>query len=96
MMIYPERGKRQVMARANYGADLQEYDCADSSSRYELLHMLSELVEPGTTARKLTIEILLPSGISPGTFFVPVTEGGGILNVVVPWPNSSVDRKHLH
>lgn len=67
--------------------DLQEHVCADSLGGYEPLHMLPEWVEPGTTTRRITVSILLSSGISPGRFFVRVAEGGGILYVTVTLPN---------
>lgn len=78
------------------GFDLEEATYGDSSAGFEPLHLLSEWVEPGTTTRRLTVAILLPSGVYPGHFSVRVADGGCILNVTVTWPSPLVDLTHLH
>lgn len=76
--------------------NLQDYGCFESSSVFELTHMLPKQVELGTTTRMLIVAILLPSGITLSQFSVRIGEYGCKLNVVVTWLKFLVHLKHLY
>lgn len=60
------------------------------------LYLVSEWAEPGTTNKRLTVAINLPSGVGPGHFSVRVAEGGRHLELTVEWPEPMVNLENLH
>lgn len=60
------------------------------------VHFMSDWVEPGTTIRKLTVAILLRSGIQPDMFSVRVSEESCFLELTVAWTDPLANLRHLH
>lgn len=73
-------------------------ECRENSGLYNVqpLHMISEWIEPGTTTKRLTVAILLPSGVLSGQFAVRVADDGCALEISITWPNPMVELKMLH
>lgn len=63
---------------------------------FQTLYFILEWIYPGTPTRRLTVAILLPSGISIGQFSTCILEDGNTLFMAVNWPDLLVDLKHLH
>lgn len=82
--------------------DLQEINPDDSSAKtptpntFHPLHLLSVWQEPGTTAKRLAVAILLPSGVGAGDFTVRVIEDGDVLEISVDWPKPLVEISFMH
>lgn len=53
-------------------------------------------MKPETKTKHLTVAILLPSGVSVGSFSVCVSEDVLSLFLVVAWPDLLTNLKHLH
>lgn len=49
------------------------------------LHLVTSWTEPGTTRKRATVVIPLPSGIAPIDFLLKVLAGGRRLNVTAKW-----------
>ena len=60
------------------------------------LHLISEWTEAGTMTRRITVAMLLPSGVEQGMFSVSVVDGGRFVEMVVQWPNALVRMDVLH
>lgn len=58
--------------------------------------MISQWQEPGTTAQRVTVAVVLPSGATSGDFKVRVIEDGDMLEVTVNWPRPLVDISYMH
>lgn len=56
----------------------------------------SEWIEPGTTTRRTSLAILLPSGVGPGDFSLRVLPGGRLLEIKVDYPKPISDLSILH
>lgn len=67
-----------------------------SSAGFVPLHLLFDWIELGTTTRRHTVALLLPSGVVTGMFSVRVSEDGLFLELTVSWPGPFIDLKHLH
>lgn len=75
---------------------LLEETVKNVAGSFQPLHLISEWVEPGTTTRRLTVAILLPSGVAIGQFSTRVSDDGNTLFLVIMWPDPLVNLKHLH
>jgi len=60
------------------------------------LYMLYVWQEPGTTAKRISVAIILPSGVDSGGFQVRVIEDGDVLQLTVDWPRPLVDISFMH
>lgn len=60
------------------------------------IHIFAEWFELGTTTTKLTVAILLSSGVFSGQRSVCVYEDRYALDFLVTWPNLFVSLAHLH
>lgn len=58
--------------------------------------MISHWQEPGTTIPRLTVAIVLPSGVGAGDFKYRVVEEGNVLELTVDWPKPLVDITCMH
>lgn len=61
-----------------------------------ILHDVTCWKEPGTTTRRITVAIILPTGIEPGIVSTEVLDGGRILELNVDWLQylTNVDMVH--
>ena len=74
-------------------------DISESLSGHRLfrpLYLLSEWSEPGTTTKRITVAIVLPSGIETGNFSIRIVEDGKCLLLVVQWPDPLMDLRMMH
>ena len=62
-------------------SNLSDQVCQSNS--FKPLYLISEWNEPETTNRRISIAILLPSGICSGEFSISVEEGGSALDLRV-------------
>lgn len=60
------------------------------------LHIFSDLVEPETTTKRLTVAILLLSDVLSGEFFLHAAEDGCGLDVTMSWPEPLINLKVLN
>lgn len=60
------------------------------------MHIFSSWVEPNTTTKRLTVAVLLPSGVGPGQFSIRVAEDGGALEFTMIWPDPFINMSILH
>lgn len=63
---------------------------------FKPLHLVSTWVEPLTTTKRLSLAIVLPSGIGPGQLSVRVAEGGQWVELTVAWPDQLVKPEVMH
>lgn len=96
----PSQKKRKTRSAATEETFL---DCVEEGdivshvmSSFQPLFLFSDWVQPGTTTRRLTVAILLPSGITTGKLFVQVQEDENHLQFTVRWPKPLLNLKHLH
>lgn len=59
------------------------------------LYSISDWVKLGTTTRRLSVAILLPSGLSPDNFSVCASEDKITLTIAVTWPDLFINLKYL-
>lgn len=59
-------------------------------------YLMSTWTEPGTTTKRITVAIVLPSGVGKGDFSVRATEDGKWVELTVVWPNPLIDLDTLH
>lgn len=85
--------KRRISSLTEASEDDDERDddgeepCQAEYLSFRLLHLPSVWKGPGTTTKRISVAILLPSGIGPGDFTVRVLDGGLVLEVsVLPMP----------
>lgn len=71
------------------------YEESTLESIVKPLHILSEWTMPGTTTRRLSSTILLPSGVLLGKFSVCVGEDVCALKLLICWPNPLVDSNAI-
>lgn len=64
-----------------------------AGEQFQPLLILSDWVEPGTTTKRLTVAVLLPSGVTSGMFSVRIADDGNSSEITVTWPDSLVDLK---
>ena len=57
---------------------------------------MSSWAEPETATKRLTVAILLPSGVETGCFSVRVADDGEYLELRVAWPKPLADVRALH
>lgn len=62
----------------------------------QLLHIISDWVEPGTTTKCLTVAILLPPGTLSGNLSVRNAEDGCGLNITMSRAELLINLKVLH
>lgn len=60
------------------------------------IHIISVWKEPGTTNNRISLAILLPSGVTVGNFSYRVLEGGREFELTVRWPDPMVDLDMMH
>lgn len=60
------------------------------------LHMISQWQEPQTTAQRVTVAVVLPSGIYSGDFKFRVVDDGDVLEFTVNWPKPLIDISYMH
>ena len=60
------------------------------------LYLISQWQEPETTTQRVTVAIILPSGIQAGSFKTRVIEEGDVLEMTVDWPRPLVDIEFMH
>lgn len=80
--------------------DLEESETEDDTKLNDLtfkpLHLISVWKEPHTMTKRITVAILLPSGVEAGEFAVRVMEGGKSLELSVVWPLPLMEPKTMH
>ena len=52
--------------------------------------------EPGTTTKRITVAIILPSGVGSGDFRVRIIESGDVLEMVIYWLKPLTDIHYMH
>ena len=57
---------------------------------------ISTWVEPDTTTKRITVAVILPSGVGKSDFKVRVPEGGMCVELYFTWPNALVDVATMH
>lgn len=60
------------------------------------LYLISEWNEPATMTRRISVAILLPSGVGSGDFTLRVVDGGEFLELTVCWPPTLIDLEIMH
>lgn len=65
-------------------------------SFFKPLYIIGEREEPSTRTKRLTVVLVLPSGVNRSDFTLQVLEGGMSLQLTVKWPNPLVDLQLLH
>lgn len=60
------------------------------------LYIVSDWMESGTTNRRISISILLPSGVFIGQFSGRISDDGYTLELLVAWPKSLVYLKRIY
>jgi len=65
-------------------------------SIFKPLYIIGEWEEPGKKTKRLTIAIVLPSGVNRSDFTLQILEGGMSLQISVKWPSPLVDLELLH
>lgn len=58
--------------------------------------MILELQEPDTASQRLTVQIVLPSGVSVGCFKGRLVDDGDVLKLNVECPKPLIDVQFLH
>ncbi|MEM6687231.1 MAG: hypothetical protein AAF617_15725 [Bacteroidota bacterium] len=66
------------------------------SKTFVPLYLISQWQEPVTTTKRVTVAIILPSGVGVGAFKVRVIEEGDVLELTVNWPKPLVDIEFMH
>lgn len=66
------------------------------SNTFHPLHLISIWQEPSTTAKRITVSIILPSGVNAGDFTIRIIEDGDVLELTVDWPKPLVDISFMH
>lgn len=66
------------------------------TSSFQPSFLFSDRVEPLRTARRLTVAILFPSGVTTAQFSIRVSEDGNSILLTVTWPERLMDLEHLH
>jgi len=74
-----------------HGAELIVKD-----SVFKPLYLIGEWEEPGTKTKRLTVAIVLPSGVNKSDFTIQVLDAGLLLQLTVKWPVPLVDLELLH
>ena len=100
----PEGEKKRKMSQDIAGSENLDSDGeisttsdhGSTTNSFKPLYLISEWNEPRTTNRRISVAILLPSGISCGDFSISVHEGGHALNLRVCWPTALFDMGTLH
>lgn len=74
---------------------------SDQTGSYETplfcpFHVFTYWTKPGTTTCRITIAIVLPTGIGPGNFSTKILEGERILELNVKWPQCLTNLDMLH
>lgn len=82
-------GKDEVLTEFGNGNGIQDMMCKS-------LHLISIWKEASTLRSCLTVAIVLPSGVSNGTWSVRVAEEGLSLIVKVAWPVPLTNVRVLH
>lgn len=72
------------------------FDEVVSFARNQPQHIISDWVEPGNITKRLSVAVLLPSGISLGYFSARVAENGCSLEITLVWLDSLANLKPLH
>jgi len=65
-------------------------------SFFKPLYIVGEWEEPGTKTKRLTLALVLPSGVNKSDFTLQVLEGGLTLELTVQWPAPLIDLNLLH
>lgn len=73
------------------GAELTSGDLS-----FKPLFMISNWTERSTLAKRLSVAIILPSGIGTGDFSINVVDGGQYLQLAVRWPQPLLDVLVMH
>ena len=60
------------------------------------LYLMSEWQEPRTTLQRLSVAIILPSGIGPGQFKLKIVDEGDCLELTVDWQTPLIDISIMH
>jgi len=63
---------------------------------FKPLHLVSVWREPETLARRISVAIILPSGIDKRGFSIRVSNDGGYLELTVTWPTPLVRVETMH
>lgn len=78
-------------------------DCAGAGAEltvgdlfFKPLYLIGEWQEPGSKTKRLTVVLILPSGVNKSDFTLQVLEGGQSLELTVQWPMPLVDLDMLH
>jgi len=65
-------------------------------SYFKPLYIIGEWEEPETKTKRLTVALVLPSGVNRSDFTLQVLEDGLSLQLTVQWPAPLVNLKLLH
>lgn len=76
--------------------DTADQDDELTTGFFKPLYTISIWKEPETMTRRVTLAIVLPSGIECGNFSLRVINGGGCLEVTVKWPTPLLDLSMMH
>lgn len=63
---------------------------------FKPLFIISKWVERTTLVKRLTVAVILPSGIGSGDFTISVVDGGQYLRLAVLWPKPLLDVTVMH
>ena len=70
-------------------------DCLPAHN-YSPLYLLSTWTENHTRRRRITLAILLPSGVTKGMFGVRIDDNSRSLELSINWPTPLINMKLLH
>lgn len=87
--------KSGVILDDKKGLSYEPPKCLATNTCYPLFS-ISDWVELATTTHRLTIAILLISGVSLGDFLVRISKDGNTLTIIVRRPDPLVNLKYLH
>lgn len=80
--------------------DSENEDCDMSSDAhvgiFGPLYAVSIWKEPETMTRRITLAVILPSGVDAGGFSLRVVDGGQFLEITVKWPRPLIDLNLMH
>ena len=71
-------------------------ELVEADHSFRPLYLKSIWTEPRTMTKRVSLAIVLPSGVECGRFFARVVEGGEFVEMTFRWPGPLVNPEYLH
>ena len=76
--------------------EVETVSIEDQRNVYSPMCLISQWQEKLTMIKRLTVAIILPSGVGSGQFSLRVGEGGRHLELMIRWPKPLIDIYKMH